>query len=169
MNLAPRCYRLQVIAPTAADAAQHAGGWLFDHVMAGWKVVALLADCTDPRPLQILGAEVAALESAMTPEDPDDLPEAVTVATELYTDSRVQRLVRAAGADVLVWDRTPATGQRAIHYRLGAAARAFKAEALAAAGIRRAPLEPEETFRAATGRPSQRGLDLEPFSALSLG
>ncbi|HWE91683.1 MAG TPA: hypothetical protein VG317_19635, partial [Pseudonocardiaceae bacterium] len=43
-------YRLDVVAVSAADVVQSAGGWLYDRVMAGWEVTALLPDGCDTRP-----------------------------------------------------------------------------------------------------------------------
>jgi hypothetical protein len=47
--------RLTAIAPSAAEAVQYAGGWLFDQVMAGWDVTVITVEDDDPRPLDILG------------------------------------------------------------------------------------------------------------------
>ena len=35
-------YRLDVVAASAVDVVQSAGGWLYDRVMAGWEVTVLL-------------------------------------------------------------------------------------------------------------------------------
>ena len=55
-----------MVAPSVADAVQFAGGWLFDHVMAGWDVTVAVSDPKDVRPLRILGANTVDLESALT-------------------------------------------------------------------------------------------------------
>ena len=57
-------YRLDVVAPSVIEVVTHAGGWLFDRVMAGWDVSVYIADRTDVRPLQILGAQAHDLENA---------------------------------------------------------------------------------------------------------
>ncbi len=43
-------YRLDIVAPSVAEAVRHAGGWIFDRVMAGWDVNVLLAQPGDTRP-----------------------------------------------------------------------------------------------------------------------
>ena len=40
-------YRLDVMAASAVDVAQAAGGWLYDRVMAGWEVTVLLPQSCD--------------------------------------------------------------------------------------------------------------------------
>lgn len=168
-------YRVHAIAPTTADLVEHAGGWLFDHVMAGWKVTVLLPQCADPRPMHILGAEVSDLETALTAQDLEDMPAALVVAADLYGhDSRVRRFVRAASDDdsvqTLLWGQEPAGGKqgtRAVHYELGAAARAFKGEALAASGVRTSTIDPAELFRAAGGQRAPRRVDRVAAGMLS--
>ena len=58
-------YRLDVVAPSVAEAVRAAGGWMFDRVMAGWDVRVLVSAGHDDRALQILGADGADLESAL--------------------------------------------------------------------------------------------------------
>src|ERR1700722_20510717 len=55
--------RLTAIAPSAAEAVQYAGGWLFDQVMAGWDVTVIAAEDDDPRPLDILGVGARTLQA----------------------------------------------------------------------------------------------------------
>src|SRR5580692_6172670 len=59
-------YRLDVVAASAVDVVQSAGGWLYDRVMAGWEVTVLLPDSRDTRSLRILGVRVLDLESEET-------------------------------------------------------------------------------------------------------
>ncbi|OBF07654.1 hypothetical protein [Mycobacterium sp. 852002-10029_SCH5224772] len=171
-------YRVHAIASTTADLVEHAGGWLFDHVMAGWKVTVLLPDCADPRPMHVLGAAVGDLETVLTTaHDLAEMPAALVVAADLYGhDSRVRRFVRAACDDhrvrTLLWGQEPAgrkQGIRSVHYGLGAAARAFKAEALAASGVRKSTIEPAEVFRAAGGQRAHRRIDRVAAGLLSQG
>ena len=55
-------YRLDVVAASAVDVVQSAGGWLYDRVMAGWEVTVLLPHGCDTRPLRILGVRALDLE-----------------------------------------------------------------------------------------------------------
>ncbi|OHU99136.1 hypothetical protein [Mycobacterium talmoniae] len=164
-------YRLHVIAPTVADAVQHAGGWLFDHVMAGWKVTVALADPVGAEALQILGAAVAALDSGVL----EEIPRALAVSAELYTgDPRVRRLVRDAAdhpdVEVLLWEAFAAAAEYGVvRYRLGAAARAFKTEALVAAGGGGTSVPLAETFRTVAAQRVAPYAGLATADALSQG
>jgi hypothetical protein len=148
-------YRLVVVAPRTAEVVRFAGGWLFDRAMAGWDVTVLTADHTDPRPLRILGARAVDLEDALATPGPGPRPQAVAVRADLYRcDARVRRMVLdAAGegrTEVRLWgERWPAEpgGAGAVRHRLSAAARAFKAQALAAAAVTGDAAEAVETFR----------------------
>lgn len=150
-------YRLDVVAPTAVDAVRAAGGWMFDRVMAGWDVRVMLADGGDIRPLQIIGAEIADLETELVHGPAGTHPNALAVAADLYgSDARIREGVRRAlehgGTEVTLWgDRWPAELDRSVgvvQHRLTLAAKAFKTQALAAA---RTVAEPGtfETFRSA--------------------
>jgi hypothetical protein len=133
-----------VVGPSMVEVVRFAGGWVFDRVLAGWDVTVLTADFTDPRPLRILGARAADLESAVAVMSSSPRPQAIAVEAGLYdTDSRVRRVVRDAIdqglTDVRLWDsRRPEQrdgGACSVRHRLSVAARAFKAHALAAAAV----------------------------------
>ena len=136
--------RLAVFAPSAADVIGVTGGWLFDQVLAGWDVTAVTAGTAvhvDQRPLRILGVRGVDLESALGFPVQGSCLQAIAVCTELYRgDERVRQLVLAAAdagrTDIRAWgDAWPDDfdGQAGlVSHRLSAAARAFKAQALAA-------------------------------------
>lgn len=135
-------YRLDVVAPTVLDAVKFAGGWICDRVMAGWDVIVLVADHDDVRPLEILGAEVLDLKSVLASWDDRPHPQTVAVAADLFArDSRVLQHVRNAldqgTTEVTLWgEHLPEELDHsvdAVQHHLSAAARAFKAQALAAA------------------------------------
>jgi len=148
-----------VVAPCPAAAVRYAGGWLFDRVLAGWEATVLIADRADTRPLRILGASTTDLDSALaSPTGPK--PQAIAVEAGLYgTDRRVRRIVREALdhglTEVRIWgDLCPADldgGGGPVQHRLSSAARAFKAQALAAAAAPAGSVDAMETFR--TGQP----------------
>lgn len=132
------------VAPSLSDVVQFAGGWLFDRVMAGWDVTVLTADHSDSRPLRILGASVAELESELPALALGPWPQAIAVDVNMYeSDARVRRMTADAIAngvsEVRLWgDRWPSdldldAGIDSVHHRLSTAARVFKAKALAAA------------------------------------
>jgi hypothetical protein len=150
-------YRLDVVAPTALDAVKSAGGWIYDRVMAGWDVTVLVGGDDDPRPLQILGAATLDLDSVLAEWEERPHPQTVAVAAELFDrDPRVLGHVRNAleqgATEVTLWgERLPAEFDHSVdsaHHHLSAAARAFKARALAAANDAGADsVAHSETFR----------------------
>ena len=150
-------YRLDVVAPTVLDAVQYAGGWVYDRVMAGWDVTVLVANDDDVRPLKILGADTLDLESVLEDWEERPHPQTVAVAAELFDrDPRVLQHVRNAldqgATEVTLWgERLPAELDSSVdsaQHQLSAAARAFKAKALAAANDPGAgSVDHAETFR----------------------
>lgn len=130
------------MAPCVPGLVRAAGGWLFDRVLGGWDVLALVADLPDVRPLQILGVRAVTLEPALNSPLSGPRPHALAVDTRLYaTDERVRDLVvRAVDqrlTEVLLWGedepRELENELDPVSHRLSFAARAFKAEALLAA------------------------------------
>lgn len=144
---------------------QFAGGWLFDHVMAGWEVTVAVADPEDVRPIRILGATTVDLESALSsPRGP--IPESIAMSVDLYEkDSRIREGMLDALEGGLtrfaLWgENLPSGIDREfgpLQHRLSVAARAFKAHALAAASAPSDALGATETFRSGGSR-SVRGL-----------
>jgi hypothetical protein len=135
---------------------QQAGGWLFDQVMAGWDVTVITVDRGDSRPLDILGVRPCVLDTALVVPVFGACLQALALRSDLYhADARVRRLVlnaaEAGGTEIRLWgDLWPAdfadeAGQ--VSHRLSLAARAFKAEALAAAAVTAEPPMDTEVFR----------------------
>ncbi len=146
-------YRLDVVAVSAIDIVQSAGGWLYDRVMAGWEVTALLPQGCDTRPLRILGVAVSDLRTAF--DGTAAANHGLAVSAEAFlADARVRDKVLASLDDrlteVALWgdgwplgvDRATAKAQHV----LSASARRFKAHALQAAGIACGPVHPVETL-----------------------
>jgi hypothetical protein len=152
----PTRYRLDVIASRPDDVVRHAGGWMFDHVMAGWDVTALLPECSDPAPLHILGVRVAALDGEPLPGGAQ-AANTIAVCAGFYSDDAgIRRYLGDAmshGSEVVLWPGdpcvrvVPAVGQ--MHHRLTRAACVFKAEALRALNIAR-NVDSVEWFRCLT-------------------
>jgi hypothetical protein len=124
--------------------------------MAGWDVTVLLAERRDDRPLQILGVQIVDLEYVLATVGHRPPPQTLAAAADLFDcDSRVRDGVLQAldqgATEVTLWGQTwPAElddSVRLVEHRLSAAARAFKAQALAAAAIHADSIEPIETFR----------------------
>lgn len=166
--------RLAAIAPSTAEVVRFAGGWLFDYVMAGWEAMVLTADHGDRRPLEILGARARDPETVLALLAGRCL-QAIAVRADLYeSDALVRRMVRTAveegPAEVRFWGdfRRHDIGNAAapVAHRLSLAARAFKAQALAAAVAAAGPREDVEVFRRGAGvfsRDQVLGPDLGPL------
>ncbi|MGO4443911.1 hypothetical protein AB4Z42_11210 [Mycobacterium sp. 2YAF39] len=165
-------YRLDVVAPTVLDAVRCAGGWIYDRVTAGWDVTVLIGSDDDLRPLQILGAQTLDLGSVLEEWEDRPHPQTVAVAADLFDrDPRVLAHVRNAleqgATEVTLWgERVPAELDGSVDsaaHHLSAAARAFKARALAAANDPGADAVAEsETFRC--GMMASVAADLVPAS-----
>jgi hypothetical protein len=148
--------RLAVLAPSTTDVLRFAGGWLVDQGLAGWEVNVLTADHGDLQPLRILGALGHDLDTVL--ESPAPLGHclrAIAIPADFYdADERARRIVRnacqARSADVRLWgDGQPAGqgGAGRVRHRLSLAARAFKAQALAAARVSAEAATDVEVFR----------------------
>ncbi|MFZ1178937.1 MAG: hypothetical protein WAO15_22300 [Mycobacterium sp.] len=145
-------YRLDVVAISAVDVVQSAGGWLYDRVMAGWEVTVLLPDRCDTQSLRILGVGVD-LQSVF--DGAGSTSQSLAGSAEAFTaDARVRDAVLKSLdnrlTEVALWgDEWPLVVDRAMtraQHVLSAAARAFKGYALAAAGIPCATVDPTETL-----------------------
>jgi len=164
-------YRLDVVAPTVLDAVHSAGGWIYDRVMAGWDVTVLVGSGDDVRPLEILGAATADLESVLESWAERPHPQTVAVSADLFShDERVRRGVVGAldqgATEVTLWGQPlpvelDSSVDTVVH-RLSAAARAFKAQALGACGAGQQGVAPVETF--SCGMMASVAADLIPAS-----
>jgi hypothetical protein len=160
-------YRLDVVAASAADVVQSAGGWLYDRVMAGWEVTALLPHDRDTRALRILGVRAADYQAGFARTGSTSQSLAVSAAA-FTADARVRDQVLQSLDDrlteVALWgDGWPLGVNRAMtraQHVLSAAARRFKGYALTAAGIGCRAVDPTETLLcdAASRSPVDSGL-----------
>ncbi|MQY18978.1 hypothetical protein [Nocardia macrotermitis] len=169
----PAKYRLDVVATDVLDVIEHAGGWLFDRGMAGWEVRVLIPRGCDARPLRILGAQVFNLGLVSDVCVVGHMPQALAMAAsiDLREPRTRRRLVSAWGhraTEVVMWGAPwpPSDGREVIpvRYALSAAARVFKAHAIAAvAGTVTDVAATEAFFRSGFTGPSP-GTDLQPVS-----
>lgn len=151
-------YRLAILGPNPLAVVQNAGGWLFDRVLAGWEVWVAVAECDDPRPVRILGADVLDLETCLT-TSVKARPDLLAVDTALFgTDSRIRAglldSLDTAEFEVALWGETwPAELDcrvgGPVQYRMSSAAKAFKERAHVAARAS-GPASAVETFRVGT-------------------
>jgi hypothetical protein len=131
----------------------------------------LIGSDEDIRPLEILGAEVRDLESVLESWEERPHPQTVAVAADLFDrHARVRQGVLEAleqgATEVTLWgEGLPAELDESVdsvQHRLSAAARAFKAQALAAANAPDAAVDHTETFRC--GMMASVASDLIPAS-----
>lgn len=133
-------YRLDVFAADVEDAVTSAGGWLFDQVAGSWQVTAILAEVTDPRPLQILGVDIEDMQSALAAAPSRPRAQLVAAAADLLMDDSQLRQYVISGfghypTEIAWWGNELATGLdrvRCVHYTPSAAGSAFKRQALLA-------------------------------------
>ncbi len=165
-------YRLDVVAISAADVVQSAGGWLFDRARAGWAVSVLAVGARDAQPLRILGLRTVDLDAKSVSEflsTDDGTGRTLAVSAELFaTDVAVRQQVFKAldhrMTEVALWGQGwPPRVNRSmteVRHLLSVAARVFKGYALAAAGTPCDPVEPTETLLCdlATSLPVDPGL-----------
>ncbi|WP_068279108.1 hypothetical protein [Aldersonia kunmingensis] len=164
-------YRLDVVAPSIADAVANAGGWMFDRALGGWEVRVLVPDYRDASPLRILGAEPVSLEAILESHGGERYPQALAISADLYrSDPRIGAGLRLAlgdgGIGVAMWgdgwpfDLEGPVGE--VEHTLSLAARAFKAKALVATGASGQAVGATEAYR--SGIPTSRlaGADLVP-------
>lgn len=175
-------YRFDVVGRSVLDVVTAAGGWLYDRSTAGWDVTVMLLDDvegrggiedTDTRPLEILGARVLDLESVLTQWEQWPHPQTVAVCAEMFDGhARVRQGVIDAlehpSTEVTLWGAVPAELDSDVdvrQHRLSAAARAFKAQALLAAGVDPAAGSARtETFRCGLTACPSVAADLSPAS-----
>jgi hypothetical protein len=134
-------YRIEVMALAAADVVVSLGGLLFDRRCLGWDTLVLLDDCTDIRPLQIIGADFVELQATL--DMPGRQPTAVATSIELYrSDPRVRLRVDGAidsrSSEVLLWGEIDSIGAQphmiSVAHRVSRAAATFKTHALTGTG-----------------------------------
>lgn len=150
-------HRLDVLAAGTGDVVQTTGGWLFDRVMAGWEVNVVLPhggdDVGQLRPLRILGVRVLDLESEFDTSGP--MGQGLAVSVDAFTaHDCVREWLRKAVDNRLTevalwgegWPLGVNRGLTKTRYQLSAAARAFKRQALRAAGMPYLSIDPIETM-----------------------
>ncbi len=145
-----RRYRVAVVAASVAEAVRAAGGSAFDRSLSGWDV-AVFVDDEDVHPVRILGGQLARLDDLadVTASAPPDvvIVSAATHADDGRVGAFVEAVLEAGRVPVMFWDSVPSIDGVALE--LSAAARAFKARALAAAGAMGEAVESVERFRRA--------------------
>jgi hypothetical protein len=153
----PECgvrYRAAVLGTSLVDVVQAAGGLMFDRMRLGWEVVTVVTDCSDERPLQILGARAVHSDSVKAEEVRTEIPHNLVVAGDLLRNDRtvrrwVEQLLDHGLTEVFVWRTSavaPKSDASAMEHRLSQAARVFKTAALRAASGPETQCGPTEIF-----------------------
>ncbi|OBF36842.1 hypothetical protein A5724_12985 [Mycobacterium sp. ACS1612] len=137
-------YQLDVVADTAQDVLQSAGGWLCDRALAGWDVNVMVAT-GDTRGLTILGATALDWTDGYLSTVRNSAPggtlavSADLLATDAGVRAEMSRVLKRGATEVIVWGRRWPTGlgraADSVTHRVSTAARAFKSHALLAAGL----------------------------------
>ncbi|WP_290049102.1 hypothetical protein [Nocardia nova] len=153
-------YQLVVVADNPVEVVSRAGGWLFDRAVAGWEVTVAVDAPGDIRPLMILGLGVLDLGCVLRCRRQLPIPHAFAVAGDLSALGEparewAHRYLGSARTDVRFWGdteyRDTSFAQASpTQYVPTRAARAFKAYALEAVGMR-PPATDVEFFRAVVG------------------
>ena len=135
-------YQLDVITATVAEAVRYAGGLMFDHSLAGWRVRVVTEDTAHRRALAILGTYTQSPEQDGALHTPNRVVRSVIPPVDhLIVDPQaaaVQNPMIEPPAELWLWGQhaTELTGLlRPVRHELSAAARTFKAEALRCAGL----------------------------------
>ncbi|WP_109470805.1 hypothetical protein [Mycolicibacter sinensis] len=167
-------YRFDVVGRSVLDVVTAAGGWLYDRATAGWDVTVMILDKEDTRPLQILGARVLNLASVLKQWEQWPHPQTIAVCAEMFDGHAQVRqgvldALEHSSTEVTLWGTVPAelhSDVDARQHRLSAAARAFKAQALRAAGVDPADSGAGhiETFRCGPAVCAAVATDLSPAS-----
>ncbi|MFZ0832948.1 MAG: hypothetical protein WAM92_07665 [Mycobacterium sp.] len=166
-------YRLDIVASSVADVVTFAGGWMFDRVTAGWDVTVLISAGEDVRPIRILGADTLDLETALAMWVQRPHPHTLAVSADVFArDSRIRTVVSEALehgiTEVTLWGESwPSELERtvdSVQHPLSAAARAFKAQALAAVPESTAAVGTTEVFRSGVRSALSVAADLIPAS-----
>ncbi len=156
-------YRLAVLGTTTADLVEHAGGLLFDHIMAGWVVTVLVPSDADPRPLQILGTRILDVDTALKMDLEPSLrsrrhspwPHKVVMSGDVCARNPLlhQGVLQSfdnGDTNTMLWGpRQPAVhadDATPVEHQLSNAARAFKAHALAATSAEDTEVSQVESF-----------------------
>ncbi|WP_235717472.1 hypothetical protein [Mycolicibacterium goodii] len=146
-------YEINVVASGVLDVVSRIGGWLFDMRMAGWDVSVALPEAPDEpddhRALRVLGLKAAELTelwpacaSGPAARGSAERVTLTAIATDRFEDDPAVRRRLAHGGmcdgEIAFWGsecpRLMGGQLRRTDYRPSAAARAFKAHALVAAG-----------------------------------
>lgn len=164
-------YRLDVIAVDVAALVQAGGGWLYHRVASGWEVNVLVPTQQDPRPLRILGVRQSDLETELCAPGRTAAGHTLAVVADAFVADprireRVQQALRRNRTEVVLWGESwpVALNHRlaAVRHVLTPAGRAFKREALAAAGAAVARTDAPEVFHSDQKRCLPVDSDLVP-------
>ena len=137
-------FQLFVAACDVGELIVSVGGWMCDRIRAGWDVTVAVSEQRDLRALQILGVTPFVADQGFESAVDGVGTAAIAIAPEIVESnenirSKVVRALDDGVAEVTLWGATIPPGLRGrvdrLQHRLSGVAHAFKAHALAAAGI----------------------------------
>ncbi|MFZ0904115.1 MAG: hypothetical protein WAN71_09605 [Mycobacterium sp.] len=146
-------YQLCVVAHDVGELVDFAGGWMCDRALAGWDLSVALPEPYDLRPLQIIGVTTLLSHQRFAAINDGDTTTSIAVTPGIVENNDhirgvVLRALDQPAIEVTFWGPSIPSdlhGQLARRqYRLSGAARAFKAQALAAAAVPAAAISPTE-------------------------
>lgn len=138
-------YQLCFVAHDVGELVDLAGGWVCDRTLAGWDVSVALSEPRDLRPLQILGVTTLITHQRFASINDGGATTSIAVAPGIFENNdhvrgAVLQALDQPATEVTFWGPSIPSdlhGQLARRqHRLSGAARAFKANALAAAAVR---------------------------------
>ena len=143
--------RLALLGADESHVVCAAGGLLYDWSLGGWDITVYLAEYCDDRPFRILGVKTELLDGANGFSTEPQWPDAIITSSTLYDQNDAVRgyLTEASrrncAAVAILGDDWPVElgqGIGPVEHRLSAAARAFKVQAMIAAGRGSGTAEP---------------------------
>lgn len=164
-------YQIAIVAESVDDLVSSIGGWLFDHILAGWVVTSIRISGRkleehELRPLTILGyrPRLEVVRGGL-PAQRNRAPRQLVAVSSAAAEhderlrARLHRSLNNKGAEIVLWGRdvTPLLGEglSLTGFRLSTAARVFKAEALRASSLPvEDPADTEYMYRNVTQMPA---------------
>ncbi|MFW0796761.1 hypothetical protein AAFP30_23345 [Gordonia sp. CPCC 205515] len=169
----PLRHRLAVVAADPVEALMLSGGWVFDQSLAGWDVSVHVLEGGDPRPWQILGADIYNLRCSLDRRDADPWPEALAIsATLLDSDAGIRdeavSAIESGRCEMRILGATEMAGLPSRlapdQHHLSLAAQAFKRRAVEAAHMQADMVGATEGFLSSTPMPLAAAAELISLS-----
>lgn len=152
---------LVVLGADETDVVRTAGGLIYDWSSAGWDVTVQLGVSRDDRPLRIVGAKTSSPIRRDSLRGDPLWPDAIIASHRLFSENLSVRayfteaVARGYAATAMPGNEWPSALDQSvghIRHRLSPAARAFKLQAMLAAGVVPEQVASTELFRGSPER-----------------